>query len=432
MKLQAKTIPHIIAEIPSTANDTVVWDDDLPGFGFRVQRGKKGLRATWVIQYRTHAGRSRRMTIGDEALPAVEARRLAARELAKAKTGGDPQGAKVAARQGGSHVFKAVAENFIADKALPEPPQQPKPGKKYWRPTSAKQYRHILLVCCKPLHAFDINAIKRGEISTVLRRVEDERGVRMASLVRNRLMTLFVWAMGEGLTETNPVMGTRKIEYNVKRERILSDDELIRVWRACSAPENFPRGGIFGRVIKLLILLGTRRKEITGMKWGELNLDSNDPTWTLPKERSKNHRKHTLPLSPTALDILNEISHERWNGTTWAPDAYVFSSFGEMNVHRPQQALFKQSDTSDWWLHDLRKTCATGMGRLGIAPHVIECVLNHISGFRHGVAGKYNFAEYDPEVKKALLLWHEHVLALVEGRVKPRKPAEVVPLARSA
>ena len=97
-------------------------------------------------------------------------------------------------------------------------------------------------------------------------------------------------------------------------------------------------------------------------------------------------------------------------------------------VSRPQEALFKWSGTKDWWLHDLRKTCATGMGHLGIAPHVIECVLNHVSGFRRGVAGKYNRSVYEPEMKQALIRWSEHVLALVEGRKKPRAPGKVISL----
>jgi integrase len=427
-KLQAKTIREIIASVPPHVKDTFVWDEDLPGFGLRIQRGKKGLRATWIIQYRTHAGRSRRMKIGDEALPAHEARKSAARELAKAKTGSDPQGEKVAKRQSGLHLFKAVAEGFIAEKEMPKPPKQPKPGKRYWRPSSARQYRNILLVICKPLHGFDISAIKRGEISSVLRRAEAERGVRTASLVRNRLMTLFGWAMGEGFTEINPVLSTRQIEYNAERKRVLSDEEITKVWRACSAPENFPRGGHFGRVVKLLILLGARHIEITGMKWSELkNLDDpKNATWTLPAERSKNRREHTLSLPPAALTILNEIAHERWNGTTWAPDEYVFSSFGRMNVSRPQQTLFEQSGTKGWWLHDLRRTCGTGMANLGIQPHVIECVLNHVSGFRRGVAGKYNLSPYEREMKQALTLWSEHVLALAEGR-----PDKVVPIRKA-
>jgi len=427
-KIQTKTIPQIIASVLPDRNDVVVWDEDLHGFGLRIQRGKKGLRAKYVIQYRNDAGRGRRFTFSDGALPAKEARKRAVRLLANAKSGGDPQGDKVAKRQKGSHVFISVAESFIADKELPKPPNKPKPGKKYWRPSSAKQYRHILLTCCQPLHGFDIGDIKRGEISLVLRRVEDQRGVRMAALTRNRLMTLFIWAMGEGRAETNPVIGARKVEYTGKRERVLSDDELVRIWRACE-PENFPHGGNFGRVIQMLILTGARRSEVTGMKRDEVKLE--DGIWILPGERAKNHRKHTIPLSPPAHGILKELlERKRWNGKTWTSDRFVFSSFGTMNVQRTRDALYERSGTSDWWLHDIRKTVATGMGNLGIPPHVISCVLNHVSVFRMdvqgmtvnvqgprtGITGKYNLSPYFREMKQALDRWAEHVMALVEDR----------------
>ena len=425
-KIQTKTFPQILASIPPKVKDIVIWDEDLHGFGLRIQRGKKGRRANYVIQYRTDTGRSRRMTIANEALPAQEARKLAARKLANAKTGDDPQGEKVAKRYKGSHVFKAVAESFIADKELPKPPSKPKPGKKYWRPSTAKQYRHILLTCCQPLHGFDIGDITRGEISLVLRRVEDKRGVRMAALTRNRLMTLFIWAMGEGLTETNPVIGARKVEYSGTRERILSDDELVRIWRACE-PENFPHGGNFGRVIQMLILTGARRSEVTGMKRDEVKPE--DGIWILPGERSKNHRKHTIPLSPPAHGILKELlERKRWNGKTWTSDRFVFSSFGTMNVQRTRDALYERSGTNDWWLHDIRKTVATGMGNLSIAPHVISCVLNHVSVFRMdvqgmtvnvqgprtGITGKYNLSPYFRDMQQALDRWAEHVMSLVE------------------
>jgi integrase len=275
-------------------------------------------------------------------------------------------------------------------------------------------YRHILLVCWKPLHGMEIDAITRGDIATGLRRIERERGTRMGSLSRARLWTLYNWAIGEGLIANNPVIGTIKIEYTGKRERVLSDEELVKIWQACSDPENFPRGGNFGRVVKLLILLGARRSEITGMRWSELDLTKG--SWTLPAERSKNKRAHTLPLPPAGLAIFDEISRERWNGKTWVSDESIFTTFGGMNVWRPLEKLYKQSGTHDWWLHDLRRTCATGMANMGIHPHVIECVLNHVSGFRAGVAGTYNRSTYEREMKVALIRWSEHVMALVEGR----------------
>jgi integrase len=304
----------------------------------------------------------------------------------------------------GSRVFRNVVEEFIADR-------EPK-----WRRSTVRQYRDILLVYWQPLHWMELNAVTRNDIAVTLRRIERDRGTRSAALARTRLSTLYVWAMGQGLIETNPVIGTTKIEYTVKRERALNDDELARVWQACSRPESFPNGGSFGRVVKVIILLGARRQEITGMKWSELDLAQ--ATWTLPAERSKNRRAHTLPLSPAVLTILDEISRE-----PQAPEAYVFTRFGRMDAYRPLKTLQEQSGVYKWWVHDLRRTAATGMANLGIAPHVIECVLNHVSGFRGGVAGIYNRSTYEREVADALLRWSTHVTALGEGR-----PSNVVTL----
>src|SRR5262249_37317333 len=176
----------------------------------------------------------------------------------------------------------------------------------------------------------------RADIAVVLRRLEQERGTAMAATARTMLGTLYAWAMSQGLIENNPVIGTTKVEYSGKRERVLNDEELAIVWRACSNPANFPNDGNFGRVIKLLILLGARRREIECMQWSELDLAR--ATWTLPAERSKNHRAHTLPLSPAALAILAEISNE-----TQAPEAYLFSRFGNMDGGRQVKKLQKQT-----------------------------------------------------------------------------------------
>jgi integrase len=260
-----------------------------------------------------------------------------------------------------------------------------------------------------------LDAITRGEIARNNSRILNNIGRRSASISRARLWTLFNWAMGEGLIENNPVIGTTKIEYTEQRERFLIDDEIRRVWLAC-APENFPGHGRFPHIIRMLLLTGARRSEICGMTWDEVNFDTG--IWTLPAERSKNNRKHELPLPPTAIAILQELSeHKRWNGKNWINDGFVFSSHGRrLNVDRQKAAMMKACGVTDWWIHDIRRSVATGMGNIGIAPHVIECVMNHVAGFRAGVSGVYNKAKYQAEMKQALWRWNEHILALVEGR----------------
>jgi integrase len=399
LKLTAKTLSK--CKLPAGSDDTIFWDEDLHGFGRRIHRSAG---ASWIIQYRTREGRSRRMTIAPGALPLGAARKSAVELLAKAKFS-DPQGEKVTAReQAERYPLGRVIENFLEAR-------QP-----HLRPSTYRQYSYMLRTYFKPLHSLYVNAPPleaRQAISRVLAQIERERGLRSAALSRQRLWTLYTWAAGEGLTDVNPVTGARRIEYAAKRDRVLSGEELIRVWHACD-PQYFPRGGNFGRVIRLLILTGARRREIMGMRWSELDLKKG--LWTLPAERSKNHRAHTLPLPPAALAIINETPHGRWDGRDIEDDGCVFSASGAMNVNRPLLPVLERCGFSDWWIHDIRRSVATGMAELGIQPHVIECVLNHQSGFRGGVAGVYNRSSYEREMAQALQRWSEHITALAEGR----------------
>ena len=400
MKLDAKTITTLT--LPHGKDDHVFWDDDLPGFGYRLHRSSKTrIRGAWIIQYRNQGGRSRRMTIGHAALPAIEARKLAAQTLAKVRIGGDPRADKVAARERGSKTFRALAEEFIAFKKEVDSR----------RPSTLRIYRYALLNYSKALHHIEAGAVTRADIAAVLTRVQREYGAHCTHETRGRLNSLYIWAIGEGLVESNPVVGVRRIEYSANRERVLSNDELVKVWNACDT-KFFPFCANFGRIMRLLILTGARRSEIVGLPWSEINFDTG--VWTLAAERSKNGREHKLRLPRLALTILSEV--KQLAELTGRPRDCVFSQEGKMNVQRHLGRLKARSGVQGWIIHDVRKTVATGMARIGILPHIIECVLNHRSGFRSGVHGIYNLEKYEPEVTQALLRWAEHVMALVEGR----------------
>jgi len=168
------------------------------------------------------------------------------------------------------------------------------------------------------------------------------------------------------------------------------------------------------------MLTGQRRTEVGGMRWREVDLDRG--VWILPKERTKNHREHVLPLPPLASSILESVPHvvnrdcvfgQRSDGgfTIWAgAKAALDARLGEVR---------------GWTLHDLRRSCATGMANLGVQPHVIEVILNHASGFRGGVGGTYNRSPYERVVKAALALWADHIRTIVEGGGR-----KVVPIRR--
>jgi len=146
-------------------------------------------------------------------------------------------------------------------------------------------------------------------------------------------------------------------------------------------------------------------------------LTDDGATWTIPGERTKNGRVHVVPLSPLVRELIASVGTDTnlvftTNGTT------LVSGWSKI-----KNRLDAAMQIPPWRLHDLRRTCATGIAELGIAPHIVEAVLNHVSGARAGVAGTYNRAVYAGEKKAALERWAAHVEGLIEGR-----PPKVVPL----
>jgi integrase len=185
---------------------------------------------------------------------------------------------------------------------------------------------------------------------------------------------------------------------------VLTDPELAALWRACGNDD-------FGRIMRLLILTGGRRQEIGGMRWSELDADQG--TWTLPAERSKNARAHPLPLPAAAWEIIQTVPRRLSRD-------HLFGTFAREGFTRWGMKVVLDKDLGEavrpYHLHDVRRTAATRMADIGVAPHIIEQVLNHQSGHKGGVAGIYNRSSYDREVRAALALWADYVLRhLVEG-----------------
>jgi integrase len=209
-----------------------------------------------------------------------------------------------------------------------------------------------------------------------------------------------------GLAESNPVIGSIQPKDCEIGTHVLTDAEIATVWRACGNDD-------FGRVVKLLLLTGARKKEIGGLSWAELDTDNG--TWTLPAERAKNGRAHTLPLPPMAWSIIEEVPHRASRDHLFG----IWSKDGFSNWDAKDAFDKSLGDTvRPFDLHDLRRTVATGMADIGVQPHVIEQILNHVSGHRAGVAGIYNRSSYEREVRAALALWTDHVRTLVDGSAR--------------
>jgi integrase len=388
MKLDTKTVTGLGL---AGKNDVIHFDEELAGFGYRLRlgAGAKVLRS-WILQYR-RAGASRRLLLGSASVLSAEQARAAAKKiLAKVALGEDPQADRVDRRGKDRLTLKPLIDEYLAAK------------EKRVRPRTMRELRRYLTgPYFKPLHGMPVDKVTRRDIAARLVAITRAHGSIPAARARTALSSFFVWTLQMGLAENNPVIGTIQPEDARIRDRVLSDAELAAVWRACG-------DDTYGRCIRLLILTCCRRQEIGGCAWSELDLDRG--TWTIPAARSKNGRAHTLPLMPAMRAIIDRVPRIVGRDPLFCGRG---KGFGSWAAGKP--GLDRRSGVAGWMHHDLRRTGATRMADIGIAPHVIEQILNHQSGHKAGPAGIYNRSSYDREVRAALALWEDHVRALVAG-----------------
>ena len=392
MKLTKQNLPAIAAAFATCGKvDRIFFDDDLPGFGIRFRQGAK--RQAFVVQYERQ-GVQRRLTLGTTAVLSVDEARAAARkELAKVTLGHDPGGDRAAARAKAKITLASVAQQFLDVK------------QKKLRDSSFREIQRHLLKDWKHLHSFPIHKIERRNIAAVLGDLA-KRGPVAAARARSTLISLFAWAVREGYLDRNPAAGTNNPDTGVSRDRILTDMELAKIWNACQDDDH-------GRIVKLLMLTGQRMREVGAMSWSELQ----PPKWKLPAARTKNKRDHELTLPPAAWEIIEQVKPR---------PGYLFGrKAGFTNWDHAKKVLDQRSGVIGWTIHDLRRTCATGMAELGVQPHIIEAVLNHISGHKAGVAGIYNRSSYEREVRNALALWADHINSITQQTER-----KIIPISR--
>jgi integrase len=392
IKLTEANLPVIEADfaarVASGKTDKVYFDEDLPGFGLRLRSGSK--KKVWVCRYE-YSGIQRKLKIGDAArLTADQARKKARQVMAEVILGGDPQAKKAEERVKARVTLRYVVHQYLQRQ------------EKELRPKSLKEAQRYLLKSFRSLHPLPVHKITRRDVASVLTDLA-MKAPTAAGRSRAHLSALFTWAIGEGLLEgDNPVVGTNNPGPAVSRDRVLSDSELAAVWTACADDDG-------GRTIKLLILTGQRREEVGGMAWAEL--DRHNGIWTLPASRTKNKREHTLTLPGAAWSIIENVPHRELNDHLFGKSSRGFGNWHKAKMLVDRRCQIKKP----WRLHDLRRTCATGMAELGIQPHIIEAVLNHTSGHKAGVAGVYNRSSYMREVKNALAIWADRVASIVSG-----------------
>jgi integrase len=386
MKLHAKGLAK--HKPPADKSDYIVFDDDVAGFGLRFRDG----RQSWIFQYAIGAGVNRitrRIKIGDyPALSPAKAREEAEDLHAKVHLHGDPAIERRKNRIEAGKTFRRLVEQYLEFK------------EGQLRPRSFAEVKRHLEVNARPLHSLPLASVDQGAIAGRLNAVA-KGGAVAANRTRASLSAMFVWAMGEGLAANNPVINTNRREEKT-RDRVLSDAELRTIWQSLEDDD-------YGVIVKLLMLTGQRANEIAGLRWSEV--DFRQRLISLPGERTKNGRPHDVPMADTVRALLKAGGQAGDRDLIFGRGDGPFSGWSKAKAALDERT----GPLKHWTIHDLRRSLATGMAGIGIRPHVIEAVLNHISGHKGGIAGIYNRAQYSAEKAEALARWDEYVGSLVCG-----------------
>ncbi len=389
--------------------DLLFWDDKLAGFGLKVTpRGRK----VYVYRYRiARPGEAAKThpityTIGTHgSVTPDEARKLAGVLAGRVAEGGNPQ-VERADRKRASVIDKDLGFIKRADLWLEHYEHE-----KGRRPSSVDQAKLVVRNHLKPgLKDRPLPLIGRADIQAIIDRIPvHQKAMRRA--VFAYASVLFGWAASRGDIPRNPLVEMAKPEAPKARDRILSDDELLAIW---NASETIPKP--FGPFYRLLILTGQRREEVASMRWEDLHRSS--ATWTIPADKAKNGQTHLVPISKMALSELDAMSEGEWPRS-----GYVLTTTGKNPISgfsKAKKALDARitedgKERHDWRVHDLRRTLATGLQRLGVRFEVTEAVLNHVSGAKGGVAGIYQRHDWHDEKRAALEAWADHMTLLCHG-----------------
>jgi integrase len=375
---------------PPATGRTEIFDATLSGFCLRVtSSGKK----SFAVMYR-HNGKLRRLTVGRfPAMSLAKAREEAKAALQAVEEGRDPAGERQeakAAPEPRRDTVEAVATDYVE--------RHCKRNLRSWTETDRLLRKYLI----PELGSRDVRELTRRDVRDLVDGVVDNGKPVQANRVLAAVHAMLTWAVDREILDVNPAAGVKKPTREKPRERVLSDGELVKVWKAAEG-----LGYPAGPYIKTLILTGARRDEAREMRWREVDLDK--ALWTIPGERAKNGEPHVVPLSEAMLDLLRDLP--RFTGGD-----YVFTA-GDgakpyANVIKPKKRIERDSEVEGWTLHDLRRTAASGMGDLGIAGETIARVLNHAEGQIAGITARYNRADQTEAKRRALEAWAQHVCEL--------------------
>ena len=388
---RVKLTKTFVAGVEPSDREVVWWDEAVPGLGLRVT--PSGNRS-YILKHRIGRGRAaltRKPTIGAVSdLTPDQAREIARDWKVRARNGEDPARAQKA--EGELPTMADLCADYLEKHAV---------NKKTGEADRRKIERHILgraklgKLRVKDVTHDDVVKLHRAMFSTPY---EANRTLALMS-------KLFSLALRHGWRADNPAAGVEKYR-ETPRERVLSDEEIAWFWEACNRV-----GYPYGTCGQLLLLTGQRLNEIARMEWDEIE----DDALHLPAERSKNGRAHSVPLSYAAQAVLSSVERK---------GRYVLTTHGRVPINgwtkgvgriRTEMNALAGRELERWTFHDLRRTAATGMARLGIPIPVTEAVLNHVSGTTAGIVSVYQRHDYAVEKRRALEAWGNMVMAIVEG-----------------
>ena len=375
--------------------DIFIWDSELKGFGLKVTpAGKK----VFIYQYRT-GGRgtpTKRATLGKYGDITPDQARVHARRYAGVVAEGrDPrleekQRQSVAAQES-ANTFARLVADFIDTYA--------KKHQRTWQETKRLLHYDPMAVWAKRPAA----SLTRREVVALVQTVADRAPIT-ANRLRAALRKLFNWAVATGRVDASPVSGIPRPARERPRDRVLSKEELGRVF-AAAGKIAYP----FGPFFKLLVLTAQRVQEVAGIRWSEIQGNE----WIIPAERAKNGKAHVVHLNAPALTILSTIPRH-------AGRDLVFTVTGVTPISgfsKAKARLDRLAGVTGWRDHDIRRTVVTGLANLGHPPHVCDKILNHVAGTISGVAAVYQRAEFSAERQAALDEWGQWVSGIGEKEV---------------
>jgi len=403
--MRIRLTDKVLRGLSTTQSQEDFWDlPGLPNCGFGIRVTSKGIK-TWQMTYTCpETGKRKRMTLGtyipDRGMGLAEARQKALDSLAELGAGEVPTAAK--SKQ---PTFEETTEDFLTVY----------PKQRALRPATVKEYRRQIENELVPVFGNRmLKSIRRRDIVQFLDSIAFER-VRgskdgkktvgspvMANRLKATLSCIFTFAQERELIDVNPCFRLADRTEEKSRDRVLTEEEIRKLWADWSK-----RSPVMSASFKIMLVTGARSAEVKRMRWADI--DEAEMLWTIPAETAKNGREHVLPLTDTVLKLLRGLP--RTSDYVFAADTIQ----GHMQWMQKTTARIRKDTGIEWTSHDLRRSCATWLSRIGVDDLLIGRILNHRWAEANMTNSVYNRDRRIPEMRAALEDWDAKVKTILRG-----------------